>query len=472
MLLVLVSCMACRPGTTDDGDSELWTAAGCETEAEVMGTIGQGITTMPTVLDVRWDEPIEASVVFKDLDSGRVMITPTTDTGWMLLLGLRQNTDVEYRVVMDQDGEVVCSEPREAHTGGLPSSLPALSVSIQDAESYTDGWVAVAVYTENGHYAAIIDREGEYVWAVGPPFVRDQISRAVLSKDRKHVLLNRWASSSEEIGAIVQVPIDGRETTETMAKGIHTDFLEMDDGGFAAIGWEVRDFEEDEGTRHILGNTLVELNGVDEPEVVFDMFDHFDPDLDNIYPPSDYEEDVEDWSHLNGLSYDEDSSDYFISLFGLDAVARIDGATGAPEWVLSDFHGDFTIEDDETLIHSSHSVEYLGDDRLLVFNRSAVSPLRAEIEQASTGCSEAVEIQLDLETGSASRVWSYATEECMPVIFLGQATRLDDGNTLVLWSSAGQMDEVTPDGESVWRVNTRVGGAIGFGGFVDSFYAE
>jgi len=55
------------------------------------------------------------------------------------------------------------------------------------------------------------------------------------------------------------------------------------------------------------------------------------------------------------------------------------------------------------------------------------------------------------------------------VIFYGEAHRLESGNTMVIFSSAGQIDETTPAGNTVWQINTDVGGAFGYGEPVSSF---
>ena len=62
--------------------------------------------------------------------------------------------------------------------------------------------------------------------------------------------------------------------------------------------------------------------------------------------------------------------------------------------------------------------------------------------------------------GTAEEVWSYANEGVF-VYILGEAARLPSGNTLIVWSTAGQVQEVTPGGELVWSLDSEVGGAFG-----------
>lgn len=45
---------------------------------------------------------------------------------------------------------------------------------------------------------------------------------------------------------------------------------------------------------------------------------------------------------------------------------------------------------------------------------------------------------------------------------MGDVHRFESGNTLVTFSYSGQVHEVSPDGEVVWKVSTSAGGALGY----------
>ena len=79
-------------------------------------------------------------------------------------------------------------------------------------------------------------------------------------------------------------------------------------------------------------------------------------------------------------------------------------------------------------------------------------------------------IELSPEEGTATRGWSYHSDDCVLVLFYGEARRLDNGNTLVFFSSSGQISEASPEGETVWQVNADIGGAFGFGERAVSLY--
>lgn len=136
-----------------------------------------------------------------------------------------------------------------------------------------------------------------------------------------------------------------------------------------------------------------------------------------------------------------------------DGIARVDRGTGDLVWWLADEGSDFERVGDGPLVRQPHSVQRIPEG-LLVFNRG--DPADPDT------CSQATEIRIDELRGTAERVDFYASERCLLVVFLGSALRLPGGNMLVSWTSAGQIDEVTPDGALAWRVNTNVGAAFGF----------
>jgi hypothetical protein len=172
------------------------------------------------------------------------------------------------------------------------------------------------------------------------------------------------------------------------------------------------------------------------------------------------------------MDYDPNEDAFFISLAGVDSIVRVNASTGAQEWWLDgNSMGDFDTKDNELrIVDGPHSIENLGDDRILLFNRRLIDT--GTLPDDADTCSEAVEMQLYPDTGQVEILWRYSSESCLWVTYYGEARRLETGNTLVFFSSAGQIDEANPEGETVWRVNTDVGGAFGFGDRVERFWLD
>ncbi len=374
------------------------------------------------------------------------------------LLGLRASTEYALSVVTDVNGERVCTEPQTVRTGALPAGLPDVTLSTPATAAAAGGYTVAALRGTSSAFAVILDEEGVPCWAseqAAGPF------RARLSLDRQAVAVNFESEAADQPGVIRRIPLDGSEVIDLVADGIHTDFVEIGDQRYAALGWTVAEY--DQGTRRILGETIVEISseGVEE---VWNIFDHLEPDLDQTYPTGWYEDEqglAELWSQLNGIFYDTGDDAYYLTSRSLDAVLKIDRQTGALLWTLANSWGDFAIEGDGSgLFCHPHSVESI-DGGLLVFDAE---------HEASGRCSAAVEVQIDTASWTAREVASYATEDCVVVTYLGNAQQLWNGNRLLVLSTAGQIDEITPDGELAWRVNVPYGHHFGLSERVESLY--
>ena len=82
--------------------------------------------------------------------------------------------------------------------------------------------------------------------------------------------------------------------------------------------------------------------------------------------------------------------------------------------------------------------------------------------------SNAVAYELNWKNMTAREIWRFASDPPLYSYGLGDADRLPNGNTLVTWSSLGQIDEVSPGGDVLWRLNTALGAAIGYIDWVET----
>jgi len=100
-----------------------------------------------------------------------------------------------------------------------------------------------------------------------------------------------------------------------------------------------------------------------------------------------------------------------------------------------------------------HRAWPLPDDHLLLFaNLGGEADLTSRV------------IEYDLDTGE--EVWSYESGELTPNF--GDVQRLPGGNTLVTFSNAGVIHEVTPEGELVLEIVTEEN--LGYVTWVPSLY--
>ena len=76
--------------------------------------------------------------------------------------------------------------------------------------------------------------------------------------------------------------------------------------------------------------------------------------------------------------------------------------------------------------------------------------------------SRVLEYSLDFDANLATEVWSYQTDPPIYNFVLGDVSRFDNGDTLIVWSVNGQIDRVNAAGDVLWQLNTSLGSALGF----------
>lgn len=351
------------------------------------------------------------------------------------------------------DGDTDGGDTADTSPLVLPQWVPDFTFSADAPEAGEGGFLVVPIIQTTSGGIVVLDDVGEVVWAYpeddaglgAPPM------RARFSLDGRAILFNQMAISVDTPGFVVGVPLDGSPPKQVGITSAHTDFVEYTPGGFAAIGWDIREY----GDRKLLGDTIVELAPDGTERVVWSVFDDFEPDLSESYG-SFYVPDptVEDWSHVNGISYSEAEDAYFVTMTFNNGIAKIDRATGEMDWYMGGAEGgDFANPDREHLLTLPHSVQRI-DGGVLAFSRGSPA--------APGACSEAIDLSLDETTREVNRAWTYKSPDCLLVTFLGGAERLPGGNTVITWTTAGQIDQVTPDGDVAWRVNTAIGAGLGF----------
>lgn len=466
---------ACHQSGEDTGASAAW-PEGCEATStgDARGLVSLEVNrseAAPTVVELTWTtaEPATTEVHYGEtLDYGQVLAAgdEATTQHRALLKGLPVDSEQHLMLVIDTGQALYCTADRVVEIPSPPSTLPVITASDHDPDRAAPGYFVLPLIMMEANWPVILDAEGRLVWYYA---AEDNHSyRALLTEDRDAVLYMTDAETPEDEGILHRVSFDGSEHLEIPVAGCHRDFVEIAPGRYATLTWEIRSFEHEGETRQLLGDRLVEVTEEGETELVWAAFDSLDPDLDVDWPQI-YEPDpeVEDWLHVNGLFYDAESDIYYLSASNLESIFKIDGTTGELLWKLGGADSDFTTEEPDALIHGPHSIDVL-DGSLLVFNRGDV--IVDEDAEELGPYSEVDEIALDEDAMTAETTWTWGESRQFYNNFLGDAIRLPEGNTLVDWSSYGQLDQVTPAGEVVLTVNTDLGGAFGFIQHVDDLY--
>jgi hypothetical protein len=153
-----------------------------------------------------------------------------------------------------------------------------------------------------------------------------------------------------------------------------------------------------------------------------------------------------------------------MSFRNFGAIVKVNRSTRGVEWVLGGALSDYTISDDPNgQFVKEHQFEVFEDESgIVVFDD----------RDAQQGWSRAVEYSLDSGSNEARQVWEYKTDPLIQSVVLGDVDRLENGNTIVMFSTAGQLDVVNDQGQVLWRLNTDLGNAMGYFERVDSLYLE
>jgi hypothetical protein len=451
-MFLLLACSTCSLDDTalTDGSPRDSAAVG----AIELFDLSAAAADIPTVIRVSWTTAEPCTSVVTGTAEGAVVETTETEATTshsVLLAGLPPLSEVAVSVTVARDDDVGSGQTL-AETGGLPGWLPRYTYSAHVPKSAAPGFVLAPAILANGGGIVAFDGLGRVVWAwpQGSSANPDTLFRARLSMDGQYVLANEQAYSAETEGSILRIALDGSTVDRVKVLSGHTDFAEYAPGGYLVLGWEIREMDN----RKILADSVIEVAPDGAQRELFNAFDAFTLDLSREYDHF-YLADpaVEDWTHINGISYAAEDDTFYLTATFNNGVLHVDRPTGSLLWTLSDSGGDFENLGDSEMMMFPHSAEAV-EGGVLVFNRNNFVD--------GTGCSEAVELELDAAAGTARQVWSYASERCVLTSSLGAAQRLPGGNTLVTFTAASQADETTSEGDLAWRVSAPAGSSIGF----------
>ncbi|MFN7143141.1 MAG: aryl-sulfate sulfotransferase [Myxococcota bacterium] len=397
--------------------------------------------TIATVATLRWSTDVPTRSRVRYGTTQRTFETPPpvdarTDHD-ALLLGLPASTDVTWEV-LDEDGTVLAGDTWR--TGPLPTALPSLEVTGAGHDQFMFAPVIGATTA-----AVVLSPEGEIVWWHLDTSGLD-VYRVRPSRDGTGIWYNAASVSGDpaDDSRLVHVSWDGASVTELPVPLLAHDFVEADDGALHAI--QVRyggPAGPDDGDT-LRGDALVAVTpndgGVTE---LWNSWDCFDPAADTSDDPE------LGWTFANAL--DVADGGWVLGLRNFSSLVWI-GADGGCDRVLGGALSDYTV-DGARFLHQHQFHTFRGDDgadHVLVFDNEGAGGTKSRVVEYALGADTATE------------VWSYTPSPSIYSFVLGDVQRLDDGDTFVAWSVAGQLDRVTPDGVPAWSVNTGVGYAFGF----------
>ena len=152
---------------------------------------------------------------------------------------------------------------------------------------------------------------------------------------------------------------------------------------------------------------------------------------------------VIDYVHGNAIDLDSDGH-VLISSRHLDEITKINRQTGEIIWRWGGKHNEFTFIDDTIGFSHQHNIRRISNGHYTIFDNGNFH---------SPPFSRALEYSLDQTNKTATLVWQYRDTPDIFAFAMGNAQRLDDGNTVIGWGSANPtMTEVRPDGTKALEI--------------------
>ena len=406
-------------------------------EVEVTGVSSEVAAKMGTVVTVTWKTNVATvgSVEFgEDTGYGRLTASEgeATRNHRVTLVGLAPETDIHFRVL--NDGEVDATD--HSVTTGTLDNVPELTF-----EGASDLFLALPIVTDDTTWVTLVDPQGRVVWRHIDN--RDtSVYRARVAADGTGMVYTAtvWRGEPHEGSALVRVDWDGTERHLNVPYLAH-DFVELPDGTVVSLAYEYRD--------DLQGNKLIQIDTDGTITDLWSAWDCFDPDTHISSDPA------HGWIHANALDYDASTDSFLVGMRNLSTVVRVDRTTGECVWALGRGAGD--IDTSGGVFVHQHQFHWSGN-RFLVFDNMGASGLESRV----------VEYNFNEAAGTANVEREIFSDEDGGIfsLILGDAHRLENGDTLVVWSASSYAEQVGADDSRAWRLT----GPDGTFGFTEPWY--
>lgn len=443
LALILLAGAACSPrsGRAPDTDTR---AISADLAADLAATVHPQIST---VLVATWtqDRATARSWVeyaFEDTVLTTPVIARQAGPSSEPLLGIPPDTAVTVRVVNQDDGQVE-SEEVTSTTGALPADLAVPSVaSFDPALASPERYMLIsenvgAIWYGGPFYLLILDRQGRVVWYWEVPDDRCTLY-AQPSRDGTHLFVDgngTFVFNPRPIPAYYRLTLDLSRAEETELPDLVFSIDEADDGRVY--------FGRQENNQATLA-VHTEDGAVTD---VWNCTDYLD-NGDSVGEPC----------SANTVVWDPDRDTVLYSMPQNDTVIEVDAATGDVLKQLGGTSGGYTIDPETSRPDFQHYANWTPDGTIL---------LSTHVPDA-TGEMRAREYTVDTATQTLTELWSYGAGGTHYADLSGEATRLDNGNTLIGYGTDGAVLEVTHDGGVAWDVEwPRVGEGSGGGGILE-----
>ncbi len=382
---------------------------------------------------------------------------------------LRAETAYSYQVFGAGSDGAAAGPTSAFTTGPLPDVLAAAKFDVLTGAPTHD--ITFLEFRQLGYMGlAAFDARGQVVWHYQ---ARDEEQPYVMARrPNGNILFIAGYKGGTTAKAIVEIDPLGAEQARLVDEcspfgPIHHELEALDDGRVMYLSRQVSRPGFGDPPQPQEGDTIgIWDPSTGENRIVWSIFDFISPaertapDSNRTLPGNplwggcDRDRSVQDWSHADSLDVGPDG-EVLVSLRNLDQVILLEPDLGAIRWRLGGPGGQFAFPEPSDRFYHAHDASLVGNGNVLLFDNGNHRPGNEGGEY-----SRALELELNMDAMTASNVWEYRLEPDMFAVCCSSATRLDNGNTLVMFGSNFAPEccrpffiiEVDPLGEAVWAV--------------------
>ena len=442
--------------------------------------------TVKTAITFSWMTDTEGTATVEygldgALDLSLASETSGTDHSVTVPL-LRSGQTYSWRgTVQTTAGDTITCDTQEVTIAPQPQGILGFNLNISDPErsAVANGYVLFTTLQAEASFVGMIDGTASYVFFQDPS-QEDPLMGSVGAHpglDGRSIVWNVYdRDRNVDVGGIRRVDIRGGDITATRTLNAHHDFVEISEGEFGWLAYNFRENVDVAGTPPTIAASICTDGSCPvASDMIYEGSEGMSDEtastevmslLDTITPTwvcehaEDYDGFVPEYfnlTHANSLIYEESEDVYFMMSRHLDAIFKVERATGDVLWQLGGEGSDFTAIG-ELFDHGHYSHHWPGG--FLVFDNG---------DHRSPPVSRVAEYSYDEQAMTVELVWEMEEPTGSFIAVLGDARRLSNGNTLIDWSSKGRIQEVTPDKEVVWEAEATIGGLVSRVRFIENF---
>lgn len=357
--------------------------------------------------------------------------------GQFLDLALQPSTGYAYRITPCTSagcGVPILPEPVTTFASRIPSVTLTVSEPGAGDQVLVMGLGSlVGDYTTNGLMMAV-DRSGTILWEY------ENNKEGLITEVE---LLPSGRLAAEQLVSLVELDLDGAVKNKFTQRLAHHAMDLMADGRFAVLT-----FDRMQKTQGVVLGDGIAILSADWSKVEWEWWAREHIPLTDVCQQCINDDPYHlgyDWTHANGLTFDDAEHKLYFNARNLNRIYRIDYPTGAVDWVMGD-GGDFGAG----LWSHSHSPEFLPGNRVLMLDNGMHRDGGQEY-------SRVIEVAYDPVAKKADIAWEYRETPDFYAFALGSVHRLQSGNTFLADGVNGRMLEVTPEHKKVWELTLQAG---------------